>query len=183
MRCELIAILMFAVMPVAKAQTAGNAFVGYSFEDVSSSTAGIVNGNRIVLNGWNASGEVKVYRWLGLVGDVSVRYGSGRQSFPGIFFTYDAHEHELLFGPRASVSFGRIRPFGEVLFGWDFTHLDGGGPCCLSNSSFAAAVGGGADYRVTKVFALRAEGDYIYTDLHSMGQNNLRLSTGMVARF
>jgi opacity protein-like surface antigen len=159
MRCELIAILMFAVMPVAKAQTAGNAFVGYSFEDVSSSTAGIVNGNRIVLN------------------------GCGRQSFPGIFFTYDAHEHELLFGPRASVSFGRIRPFGEVLFGWDFTHLDGGGPCCLSNSSFAAAVGGGADYRVTKVFALRAEGDYIYTDLHSMGQNNLRLSTGMVARF
>jgi opacity protein-like surface antigen len=184
MRGKLITLLMFAVViPVATAQTSGNAFLGYSFEDVASSTGGIVNGNRIVLNGFTASAEIKVYRWLGIVGDYSGHYGSGRQSFPSVFFVYHAQEDELLVGPRASVSFGRIRPFGEVLLGWGFLSLKDVSPGNGSNNSFATAVGGGMDYKIARILALRAEGDYVRTEFFSLTQNNFRLSTGLALRF
>ncbi len=52
-----------------------------------------------------------------------------------------------------------------------------------SNTSFASALGGGLDYRLIKLVALRGEGDYIRTSFFNTTQNNLRLSFGIVLRF
>jgi opacity protein-like surface antigen len=187
MRNKLIVVLMFVISaPLGRAQVSGNAFLGYSFADEGSSTGGIVNGNRIALNGWNASIEIKPTRWVGVVADFSGHYGSGKQSFtePTVFFLYDAHEHEFLFGPRVSATFGRIHPFGEALLGVGLVSLTNGGVALNgSNNSFAAAFGGGVDYKIAKLIGLRVQGDYIRTDFFSIAQNNFRLSTGVILRF
>jgi hypothetical protein len=47
----------------------------------------------------------------------------------------------------------------------------------------ATALGGGIDYRLVKLVALRLEGDYITTRFFNTTQNNIRLSTGVVLRF
>ncbi len=57
------------------------------------------------------------------MGDFDSHYGS--QNFPtgvqsvGSLSTFNASftEHNYLFGPRVSVSVGKIRPFAEALFG------------------------------------------------------------------
>ncbi len=52
-----------------------------------------------------------------------------------------------------------------------------------SNTSFAAAFGGGLDYRLIRPIALRVEGDYLRTTFFSATQNNFRLAMGVVFRF
>ena len=52
-----------------------------------------------------------------------------------------------------------------------------------STSSFATAVGGGFDYKVLRLIGWRLQADYVYTNLFSAKQNNVRVSTGIVFRF
>lgn len=91
------------------------------------------------------------------------------------------HEYEVLFGPRVSLPVGKFTPFGEFLVG--LAHISDTGTGFPSNTSFATAAGGGLDYRIFRPVALRVEGDYLHTSFFSTGQNNLRLSTGIVFRF
>lgn len=171
-------------LATAQLGTSANVFLGYSTDGVSSSTLGIENGNRTWLDGWNASLEVKLIRWVGVVADFSGHYRSGRQSFtqPTVFFLYDSHEHDLLFGPRISATFGRARPFAEGLFGVGL--LSGTTDSYpMSQDSFAFALGGGVDYRLIKPLAVRVQGDYVRTNFFNTSQNDFRLSTGLVLRF
>lgn len=194
MHTKLLAMAILIISSsLAEAQLSGNAFLGYSLDNVSSSALAIVNGNRSGLSGWNASVEVKVFRWVGAVADFSGHYGSGRQSFtqPTVFFDYDTREHDFLFGPRVSTTFGRVRPFAEGLAG---VGLMGGkaDDIPVSQTSFAFAFGGGIDYNVARILGLRAQGDYVRTTFFnspfnsppfSTAQNDFRLSTGLVLRF
>jgi len=52
-----------------------------------------------------------------------------------------------------------------------------------SDTSFGTAIGGGLDYKLIKGVAWRFQGDALHTHLFGAGQNNLRLSTGLVLRF
>jgi hypothetical protein len=52
-----------------------------------------------------------------------------------------------------------------------------------TNTSFATALGGGVDYRLIRILALRLQVDYVQTRFYSTTQNNLRLSPGVVLRF
>jgi opacity protein-like surface antigen len=180
----LVALILLGAVSVARAQVSGNAFLGYSFANVGSSAVGIENGNRIALNGWNASVEVKIIRWVGVVADFSGGYGSGKQSFtqPTVFFTYDARQHDYLFGPRFSATLGKIRPFAEGLLGVGQTSTTTD-DLSASDTSFAMAFGGGVDYAATKILGLRVQGDYVRTSFFSSSQNDFRLSTGVVVRF
>jgi opacity protein-like surface antigen len=90
-----------------------------------------------------------------------------------------------LFGPRVSYRhFGRITPFGEVLFGVAHAGVSIVG---LGNSdnTFAMSLGGGVDYKLTNRFAIRPiKVDYLMTRFSETGtggntQNNLRVSTGI----
>jgi len=182
-------LLLFAGSANAQAPS-GNVFFGYSYESTNSTAFGpnlLLNTvTRPNLEGWEASFEGKVLPWVGIVGDVSGHYGS--QSFTELTpngpvnVNVTGHEQEYLVGPRLSVPVGKFTPFGEVMVGVAHIHTGGTlpGP---SNTSFATAVGGGIDYRLFRPIALRVEGDYLHTNFFSTGQNNLRLSTGIVLRF
>ncbi len=177
---------LFLFVGLAKAQVpSGNIFFGYSYENTSWS--GLNSSlSRPNLQGWEASFEGKVLPWVGIVGDVSGHYGSQTFIEPTpngpVNINVTGHEQEYLVGPRLSVPVGKFTPFGEVMVGVAHIHTGGTlpGP---SNTSFATAVGGGIDYRLFRPIALRLEGDYLHTSFFSTGQNNLRLSTGIVLRF
>jgi opacity protein-like surface antigen len=172
-------LLLFA--SVASSQVpSGNVFVGYSYYNADLSSLGRSN-----LNGWNGSLEGKVLPWVGIVADFSGHYGSERvptifcQGQPCSSVSVNIHEFDFLFGPRVSVSVGKIRPFAEALFGGAHVSANRAG----SDTSFATALGGGIDYHLIPLVALRLEGDYVQTRFFSATQNNVRLSTGIVLRF
>jgi hypothetical protein len=53
-----------------------------------------------------------------------------------------------------------------------------------SDTSFAAAIGGGIDTQIAGLFSWRIiQGDWIHTSLFGRDQNSGRLSTGIVIRF
>ena len=181
----ILLLLTFAAVASAQIPASGNVFVGYSFENSASSTLD-QDLNRPNLQGWEASLEGKIFPHIGIVTDFSGHYGS--QSFvqltPGgpVSVNVTGHELEVLFGPRISIPVGKFTPFGEFMAG--VAHINTGGTDPgPSNTSFATALGGGLDYRLIRLVALRVEGDYIRTQFFNTSQNNLRLSTGLVLRF
>ncbi|HKF06176.1 MAG TPA: hypothetical protein VKB49_27920 [Candidatus Sulfotelmatobacter sp.] len=163
----------------AQIPTSGNVFFGYSYYNAN------VGGDRTSLNGWNGSVEGKFLPFIGVVADFGGYYGS--QNFTTcttpildcVIIHNNFTEHNYLFGPRASFSIGKIRPFGEVLIGAGHIHINGGG----SDTAFATAVGGGIDYKLVHLLYLRVAGDYIHTDLLNIPQNNVRISTGLAFHF
>lgn len=178
-------ILICSTFAVGQIPTSGNIFVGYSFENTNwsglHSTLGRPN-----LNGWGASLEGKVFPHLGIVTDFSNRYGS--QNFtlatPNGFRNVNVtgHEWEILFGPRLSVPVGKFTPFAEAMAG--VAHIHNGGTLpSSSNTSFGTALGGGLDYRLIRLVAVRFEADYLGTRFFNTTQNALRLQTGIVIRF
>jgi hypothetical protein len=170
-------LLLFASLTNAQVPTSGNVFVGYSY-----SNAGplVDSTSRANLNGWEGSLEGKIFPWVGLVADLSGHYGS--QDVPcsaAVVCDVSVHEENVLFGPRVSMSVGKIRPFAEALFGAGHMNTDGVG----SDTSFATALGGGIDYKIIRPVAWRFQGDYVQTRFFGTTQNNVRLSTGIVFRF
>lgn len=187
-----IAFMLFSLAGFAAAQvpTAGNVFVGYSYQTADSTALGIIGGDRVNMNGWRVSLEGKLFPVLGIVTDLSGHYGSESvtEPFPvtapgpgggQASINVTGHEFDVMFGPRVGVSVGKFRPFGEFEIGVGHMNTNAFG----SNTSFATAVGGGLDYKIVRVAALRLEGDYVTTRFFSTTQNNFRLSTGIVFRF
>jgi len=172
-------MISFAGFAAAQVPTSGNIFFGYSYYNAN------VAGQRTSLNGWNGSIEGKFLPFIGIVGDFSGYYGS--QNFTTcttpildcVTFNNNLTEHNYLFGPRVSVTVGKIRPFAEFMIGASHIHVNGGD----SDTAFATAVGGGVDYRFFHLLGLRLEGDYIHTDLFNVPQNNWRISTGLAFHF
>jgi len=172
-------LLAFASVGFAQIPTSGNVFFGYSFYNTDLSSI-----DRANTNGWEASVEGKVLPFIGIVGDFDAHYGS--QNFVGVCppgggctFNADVTERNFLFGPRASVSVGKVRPFAELLIGGAHINVKG----VTTDTSFATALGGGIDYRLLRIVAWRLQGDYLHTSFFNTSQNNIRLSTGLVLRF
>ena len=176
-----IAFVAASLAGVASAQvpTSGNVFFGYSFYNTNVSAV-----DRANTNGWEASLEGKVLPWVGIVADFDGHYGS--ENFPIACptpgcgeFNVNISEHNVLFGPRVSMSVGRVRPFAEAMFGAGHVNATGVG----TDTSFASALGGGFDYKLMRILAWRFQGDYVHTSFFGTGQNNVRLSTGLALRF
>lgn len=157
-------------------------FAGYSYVRANPATSG---SDGISLNGGSASIAYNVNHWLSGVADFG-GYHSTNILGSGVDGTLSTY----LFGPRVSYHrFGRVTPFGEVLFGVAHT---GAGLLNTpgSQNAFAMTVGGGIDYRLSSHFSLRpAKVDYLLTRFNELNnnntqsQNNLRVSTGIVFRF
>lgn len=179
---------LFILSAVATAQipTGGNVFFGYSYSRallVSPSDSA-----RIGANGWEGSLEGKFLPWIGIVADIDWHYGGHLLTnclgtgCTGALVHVNASRHDILFGPRASVSIGKFTPFAELLLG--VAHqTDSGGAVSNSDTAFATAVGGGLDYKLIKGVAWRLQGDSIHESLFGHGENDFRLSTGIVFRF
>ncbi|MGA7422842.1 MAG: hypothetical protein WBW77_09170, partial [Candidatus Sulfotelmatobacter sp.] len=185
------ASLLCAGLANAQVPTSGNVFVGYSYENGSTSLFGLANSSRPNLNGWEASLEGRVFPWIGFVADFSSHYASGSYQFTQNGITTPVSggkEFAVLFGPRVSVSVGKFRPFAEALFG--AAHTSASQSSSLpdnfvqpKDTSFATALGGGLDYKIIRPVALRLQGDYVQTRFFGTTQNNVRASTGIVFRF
>jgi hypothetical protein len=197
-KISLVTFALIALTALATAQVPkGNIFAGYSF--AKADIGSVVTGTRTNLNGWNASLEGKLFPFIGIVADVSGHYGSEKISpvFNGgsPAFNYLPGNARLLtamFGPRVSVSVGKVRPFAEALFGVshlkvdyaarpDFTIPFAGGT--TNDTSFTSAYGGGIDYHLLPFFAWRVEADALRTKFTSGTQNGFRVSTGIVFNF
>jgi hypothetical protein len=175
-------MILFAGLASAQVPN-GNVFFGYSYYSTDLSSI-----DRANTNGWEASAEGKIIPFLGFVADFDSHYGS--QNFPVCQLTPNGPicsgisasvtEHNFLFGPRASFSAGKFRPFVEGLFGGAHVNVNNG---VGSDTSFATALGGGLDYKIIKPIAWRFQGDYVQTRFFGTTQNNVRISTGIVLRF
>jgi opacity protein-like surface antigen len=188
--CLGVFLFLFAYAASAQIPTSGNVFFGYSFENASSTafSSNLNFATRPNLQGWDASLEGKIAPMFGIVTDLSGHYGS--QSYmiatpvgggPGTL-QVTGHEFNVLFGPRISVPLGKFTPFGEAMVGVGHmtTGGSGGGP---SDYAFATALGGGIDYRLIRLVAVRLEGDYVTNRFFGAVQNNIRISTGIVIHF
>ncbi len=169
----------------AQIPTSGNIFLGYSYMSAD------LGSDRANLNGWNASLEGKVFPFLGIVADFDGHYGSPNaltsglcgSSFIGVCQGSSSfNQHDALFGPRASITVGKLRPFANFLVGIGHVNESGGG---LSNSdtSFAYAVGGGVDYHLIPTLSGRVAVDMVQTRFFGNTQNNVRISTGIAFHF
>ena len=178
-------LFMFAGLAAAQVPTSGNVFFGYSYYSTNLSSF-----DRVNTNGWEGSVEGKVAPFLGLVADFDGHYGSQTLAVPveppcpssgcPVFSANgNFSEHNVLFGPRFSASVGKFRPFAEFEFGVGHVGANAAG----ASTSFATAFGGGLDYRLLRIIAWRFEGDYVRTRFFGVGQNNVRISTGIVLRF
>src|SRR3954447_18349342 len=178
-KIQWVLLFSFLTVPCFAQIPSANVFFGYSYLNADTNGSGRLN-----VHGWDASAEGKILPFIGIVGDVSRHYSdqvvcviappvSCPPSLNGKLDSY-------LFGPRVSVSIGGVRPFAHALFG--VAHTDTSGSI-LSDTAFATAIGGGADFRLIPLLAWRAQVDFLQTKLLSNTQNNVRVSTGLVLRF
>jgi opacity protein-like surface antigen len=179
-------VVLFSIISLsglAPAQVpSGNVYLGYTYYNTD---LGVGGGN---LNGFEATLEGKLVPVLGIVADITGHYGT--LSFPNPAATCpvnvtcgpinaNAHQYEVMFGPRLSIPAGKFRPFAEFEIGVGHVTTNGFG----SDTSYATAVGGGLDYKIFGPVAWRLEGDYVRTRFFSEGQNNFRFSTGVAVHF
>ena len=163
-RLSLLVLFLFSFAALATAQipTKGNVFFGYSYNRAS-----VVSNDAQNLNGWEAALEGKFAPWVGLVADLQGTYGNS------------VSEHNFLFGPRVSVQVENVRPFAHLLVGAGHIGINHG----PSDTSLANAFGGGLDLKLAGPFAARGQLDWIHTRFFSHGQNDTRLSLGLVVNF
>ena len=168
-------IFLFLLMPLGAYAQGGNVFLGYSYLNVDAAS-------RSSLNGWNGSLEGKLLPFVGIVADLSGHYGTEDFGSCGAGCTIKAtaHQHNFLFGPRVSVTVGKITPFAHYLVGASRISLNAN---LGSDTSFSHAVGGGVDFKPVPIIGWRVQGDFLQTRFFSGTQNNFRLSTGIVLHF
>jgi opacity protein-like surface antigen len=117
--------------------------------------------------------------WFGVVGEFGGCKITGQPSGTS------AHALNYLFGPRVTYrSYGRLTPFAHLLLGGERITASVSGAGSASTNSFAMALGGGADYKVTEHVALRLiQVEYLYTHFGGTRQNNARIEAGLVYRW
>ena len=184
----LILILLLAAPGLALQAPAWEIFTGYSFQraDVreyyKSSPIIYTFRNRYAnLNGWEASFTENVNHWFGGTLDLSGYYKT-----PQLLGTSNREQmYTILYGPR----FFYRKPYGTAfvqgLLGAARTSVTvvPTGPHA-SDFSFAMDIGGGLDLTLTNQAAVRLlQLDYLRTNALGSGQNNYRLSAGVVFHF
>src|SRR5260370_25902955 len=96
-------------------------------------------------HGFGGSATGNLNNWFGVAGDF------GYCKVTGLPSGTSAHAVNYLFGPRVTFrGSGPLTPFAHVLFGGQHFGGSGGGRA----NSFAIALGGGADYKLTEHAAM-----------------------------
>jgi opacity protein-like surface antigen len=164
-------------------------------------------------NGWNAEGQYNFSRVLGVVADAGGHYGTPiiQSDFSKLSGLPKATAYSLLVGPVLSYrTKSKLTPFIHALFGFERTSLSASTISGLANplsssatnaTDAALALGGGLDYRLYRRFSLRLVQVDEFRTYHNFNkfydsafntnlfygiglrQNNIRISTGITARF
>ncbi|HEX9110697.1 MAG TPA: outer membrane beta-barrel protein [Terriglobales bacterium] len=160
------------------------------------------SGQRVGLNGWNASLGLNAAKWMGFVVEGSGYYGTSKipLAVPAPFptcpplcpsgvdaFNVKTRLYNYMFGAQFPYrKWDRLTPFGEALFG----HSGIRGEARSSDQTPFARVGtgmglmggGGVDYKISPRLALRFKADYLQTRGFKLKQDNVRFSIGVVIR-
>lgn len=142
------------------------------------------------LSGWTASADWHLMHWLGIEGDISGNYGSKglgevANLLPNVPNSVGSRMHSFDFGPSGTFhpsGSDKYDAFGHLLFGFSHTNVNAAGQG-VGDTAFSWVLGGGADYNVASMFALRAQLDLLHTRFFNGGQNHGRISLGVVYRF
>lgn len=195
-----LATLILSMCAAAQDAPKVEVFTGYSFNRVAfplSSNFDIGNGHGN-LQGWDVSAAVNPLRWVGLEADFAGYYGTATGST--LFKPPDCvlctsefgatvhHVYTFMAGPRIFQRDGKLTLFAHALFGGARTNADEllffgvSNPPQIS-TAFAMVLGGGIDVQLSRHFALRAQPDYLRTQVLGKQMNNFRVSAGPVFRF
>ena len=206
----MVGLMLFVSGAKAQDYPRVEVFGGYSYGNVGP-TAAIGEGRNSV-NGWNASVNANVNRWLGLASEIGGEYGDFHFTAPAPPIacgtttpcTIDTKGtdkyHNFLFGPQFTLRREKVSPFGHFLIGG--SHVNETATITIpvppspifpiapntftlrtSSTNFAFATGGGADFKLTQRIAWRVQADYLQTQINRHTQNDVRLVTGLVFRF
>src|SRR5262249_3994944 len=175
----ILAALTLTLPIIAQAQDSPRTeiFGGYSYLRLDDD----LNDDRD-LNGWNASVNQNLIKWLGVKADFSGHYG-GSSIF--VVTGADLSQYFFLFGPQFTLrKFGRFQPFAHVLLGVTRINFDSNvSGLSFDDTAFALAAGGGLDIKVHDRLAVRLfQADYVLTRFNDDNQSNFRASTGLVLR-
>src|SRR6266704_6908922 len=157
-------LILFAAGTACAQVPKAEFFAGYEYEHLNPGGAGC--------HGFDANLAYNLNDWLGGVGD----FGVCKETGAGSGF----HDVNYLFGPRVTYrNYGKLNPFGQVLFGGQ--HIGGNGG---SANSFTVTLGGGVDYKYNDRFSIRLiQVEYLRTHFGGTGQNNARIEAGLVYTF
>ena len=162
-RVSFIAGLFLLFSLTAHAQDSVQVFGGYSFMHYGTTPS-------FNTNGWEISGEYKLFPWIGVFGDVDGHYGT--------FENVSSTTNDFLLGPQVSWN-ARISPFAHAMIGE--ARFSGGG---VTSSGLASGFGFGIDDRLMPLISWRViQFDLVHTHLFRTGQSNMRVSTGIVIHF
>jgi outer membrane immunogenic protein len=177
-----MALALFASRPSA-AQQDHPLSIGANYTYVRTN---VVPGcNCVSMNGGGAQLEYGLRPHLSLLGDFTATHHGGVTPD-----NYDLTQFTFAGGMRyrPALSFHRIQPFGDLLFG--ATHTTGSlspdNTGFGSATSFAFQTGGGVEFRLSKRWALvPVQADYLLTTFSNGAddhQNDLRISAGIMVR-
>jgi hypothetical protein len=142
-------------------------FLGYSY--TKAGEAG--------LHGWHFTGSHPLEPSLRVVAELSGHYGSFAQA--------DLSQLTFMAGGRWTPAGRRIAPFAQALLGLARTKTSvplPGGSISDSDTDWGAAFGGGADYRFSVRWAVRAQLDLLVLRGEAAWDTDPRLSLGVVYR-
>lgn len=188
-RICLVVLTLAMLASTAVAQGQGSEITGgYSYLSADGGGTGRVN-----MNGWNTGGTIFMNDWLGIEGNFgNVWHSESASVTVPVSASVEAKvkNYTYLFGPRFSFGKGeRMNPYFHGLFGFDrasvnttttiagvTTELD------ASDTGFAAALGGGVVFGMSKHMGINFGGDYLMAR-HGVTANNFRINAGVVFRF
>lgn len=160
----LLLATLFTLPLVAHAQGL-NLYGGYSYVRLDSSP------NKANMNGWDAAFTDNFIPAVGVTADLSGTYGS-------VNGVSGSNFHTFLFGPQLRFP-APVSPFVRGLVG--IAHVGGGG---TGATSLAEGFGGGIDIHLNKLASFRPiQIDYIHSHFDNQGQDNFRISAGLVIHF
>jgi len=142
--------------------------------------------NHFGLNGGFASGSYRLTNLFSVAGEFTGGHASNISALG-----QDLNLFTYMGGPRISLAGRRIAPFGQALFGAahatnSYFPSSSSAGFTTSASSWALSAGGGADYNLTRRFAVRAQAQYLRTAFQngsSNSQNHLFIGAGIVIKF
>ncbi|MEJ2108377.1 MAG: outer membrane beta-barrel protein [Acidobacteriota bacterium] len=207
----LVFLLLVFCVP-ASAQSDWRVFGGFSFNGIDylpadlSSQQGLLGVDDVNMYGWSASvTHYTSLKWLGATVETGGLYKTPTITIPADYFEpgvpetdteFDNVLHASMYSAMIGPSFAyrnnpNFEPFAHALMGGIYSKakLSSAGRLLAGRSgessewAFGYALGGGADFKISKLLAIRGQIDYIrsmFGDGMKDRQNNIRVSCGLV---
>jgi opacity protein-like surface antigen len=186
-----VLLLLCSLPTFAQGTPVGEVGFGYTFRNWGS-PAFLQPPSSLHMNGWNATADFNINKWIGVATDVDWTRNS--QNVGNVDIT------TVLIGPQVyPLGHHRLTPYVHALFGVGYFNVsfpsstDCAPFCTLTDGNFAWAGGGGVDWTVTKHLAVRlGQFDYEQTrfglQVLTQGpavptQDNWKYSAGILIRF